>query len=83
MGPVGLAAFGELPHRKLGLLVGDVDVDPQRLLVDVADPATEGEKVHPSEYGDRAEGVPELVVRALEAELREHGLEVGEDLAVI
>jgi hypothetical protein len=60
-----------LPHRKLGLLVGHVDVDLQRLLVDVADPATEGEEVHPGEHGDRAEGMPELVVRALEAELKD------------
>jgi hypothetical protein len=27
--------------------------------------------------------VPELVVRALEAEPREHGLEVGQDVAVV
>jgi hypothetical protein len=60
-----------------------VEVDLQRLLVGVADPAAEREEVHPSEHGDRAEGVPELVVRALEAELREHGLEVGENVAVV
>ena len=68
-----LAAFGQLPHGHLGLLVGNVDVDFERLLVDMADPATEREEVHSGEDGDRAEGVSELVVRALEAELAEAG----------
>jgi hypothetical protein len=43
-------------------------------------PSDGGEEVHPGEYGDRAEGVPELMVRALQPELREHGLAPGHDL---
>ena len=70
---LGLAALGQLPHGHLGLLVRDVDVNFERLLVDMADPATEREEIHPGEDGDRAEGMPECVVRALEAELAEAG----------
>ena len=55
--PGGLAAFGQLPHGHLGLLVRDVDVDFERLLVDVADPAAEREEVHTGKDGDRAEGM--------------------------
>ena len=49
------AALGQLPHGHLGLLVLDVDVRFERLLVDVADPATERKEVHSGEDGDRAE----------------------------